>query len=139
MTLSTSATDTTLRRMKKEAVIGLALGIFCILFTVIYERFSHGAFSVHMRWMCLFPLLGCGAVGCLAALTPLHKHISRWCFNLWNTAIASFTLGCLFRGIVNISGRFTERDVIYMVIGFVFIALSLIAEAVFCFKTRRLA
>jgi hypothetical protein len=63
-------------------------------------------------------------------LTPLHPFPGRVAFNLWNSAMAVWTVGCLFRGIVNISGRHTTLDRPYLVAGWVFIALSVIAETV---------
>ena len=116
---------------------GFALALFCIVFTIVYEQFSHGAFSVPMRFMFLFPLIGCGLLGLLGILTPLSAYVHRLAFNLWNTAVATFTLGCLFRGIVNISGRFTKMDRLYWILGSALAVLALTAEIITLLRNRR--
>ena len=136
MTLSTSVIDENRRRLRNEAIIGSALGLLCIVFTVIYEIFSHGAYSPHMRLMFLFPLIGCGLVGLLGVLTPLRRWFGRWMLNYWNTAMGCFTLGFLFLGIVNISGRFTDKHLIYVFVGGGFILLSAVSEIIFLYQRR---
>lgn len=41
-------------------------------------------------------------------------------FHLWNSGIGVFISGCFLRGIINISGRFTEYDKKYWIVGGVF-------------------
>lgn len=132
-----SAIDANRGRMKKEAVTGGAFGLFCAVFTVIYELFSHGAYSPHMRGMLLFPLVGCGLIGLVCYLTPLWRYVGRWTFNFWNAAMGTLTLGFLFRGIVNISGRFTKVDRVYTVLGCGLIAVSLLFELLTLIKRRK--
>lgn len=116
------------RRARRALVVGLSLALFCVIFTVIYEHFSHNAASRHMRCMFLMPLVGVALPAALGYLTPLHRYLSRAAFNLWNSAMAVWTVGCLFRGIVNISGRHTTLDIPYWVSGWAFIVLALLAE-----------
>ena len=91
--------------MKRAAITGASLSLLCVVFTAVYERFSHGAVSSHMRCMFLMPLVGCALPALLCYLTPLRRYVSRPAFNLWNSGLAVWTVGCLVRGIVNISGR----------------------------------
>ena len=127
----------TRRRAKRAAITGASLALFCVVFTFIYERFSHNAVSTHMRCMFLMPLLGVALPAVIGYLTPLHPFPGRVAFNLWNSAMAVWTVGCLFRGIVNISGRYTSLDHPYMVAGWVFIALAVMAEAVRLITQRK--
>ncbi len=136
MTLSTSVIDITRNRMKNQAIVGASLGLLCIVFTLVYEIFSHGAYSPHMRLMFLFPLIGCGLVGLCGFATHLWKGTGRWALNFWNTAMASFTVGFLFLGIVNISGRYTNTHFMYIIIGTGFILLSVSAEIIFLIQRR---
>ena len=128
--MSTSVTDPTRRRMKRAAVVGASLALLCVVFTAIYESFSHGAVSTHMRCMFLMPLVGCALPALLCLLTPLHRHVCHPAFNLWNSGLAVWTVGCLFRGIVNISGRFTDLDSIYWVTGWIFLAAAVVWELI---------
>ncbi len=139
MTLSTSATNTsaqtgslepTRRRAKRSAIVGLSLTLFCVIFTVIYEHFSHNAASSYMRCMFLMPLVGVALPALIGYLTPLHRYLGRAAFNLWNSGMAVWTVGCLFRGIVNISGRHTTLDQPYWIAGWVFLTLALMAEII---------
>ena len=116
-----------LRRMKRYALVGICLSVFCIVFTLIYEHFSYGAYSAHMRCIFLLPLVGCDFVGQICQWTGLWKYIGRICFNLWNAALATLAAGLLLRGIVNISGRFTSHDKIFYLLSCLLIAASLIA------------
>jgi hypothetical protein len=116
--------------MKRAAVVGASLALLCVVFTAIYESFSHGAVSTHMRCMFLMPLVGCALPALLCLLTPLHRHICRPAFSLWNSGMAVWAVGCLFRGIVNISGRFTDLDSIYWVTGWIFLAAAVVWELI---------
>ena len=123
--------------MKRTAVTGASLTVLCAVFTVIYEHFSHGAASPHMRSMFLMPLLGVALPALVGYLTPLHRFVGRAAFNLWNSAMATWVVGCLVRGIVNISGRHTTLDLPYWVMGWVFIGAALITQAVYIINLRK--
>ena len=138
--MSTSATkgmEPTRRRMKRTAIVGASLAVLCVVFTAIYESFSHGAVSTHMRCMFLMPLVGCALPALVCFVTPLHRHICRPAFNLWNSGMAVWAVGCLFRGIVNISGRFTDLDRIYRITGWVFLAAALLWELIHLLTAHR--
>ena len=137
MTLSTSVIEPHSRRMRNQAITGSASALLCTVFTAIYEIFSHGAHSPHMRLMFLFPLIGCGLLGVLGYFTPIGAKIGRWTLNFWNTALATFTLGFMFLGIVNISGRYTSNHLIYVIIGSFFILLSVLSEILFLMQRRK--
>ena len=124
--MSTSATDR--RGMKRTALTGAAIALLCVVFTAIYERFSHGAVSSHMRCMFLMPLVGCALPALILYVFPLRRAIGRPAFNLWNSGLAVWTVGCLFRGIVNISGRFTDLDKIYWILGWILLGTALLWE-----------
>ena len=116
--------------MLRFAVVGVSLALLCTVFTCIYEQFSHGAVSTHMRCMLLMPLVGCGLVGLVGLLTPMHRFVNRVAFNLWNSGVAAWTVGCLFRGIVNISGRYTDLDRLYWILGWILLGLAIITQLI---------
>ena len=116
--------------MKRASITGASLALLCVVFTAVYEQFSHGAVSTHMRCMFLMPLVGCAIPALIGWLTPLHRYVSRPAFNLWNSGLAVWAVGCLFRGIVNISGRFTDLDKIYWIAGWVFLAAAVACELI---------
>lgn len=117
--------------MCRTLVTGASLALFCVVFTLIYEHFSHGATSTHMRCMFLMPLVGCALPALVGLVTPLHRFVCRPAFNLWNSGMAVWAVGCLFRGIVNISGRFTDLDRVYWIIGWIFLAATAVWELIY--------
>ena len=125
------------RRMLRSLIVGACVALVCLLFTFIYEKFSHGAVSSYMRCMFLMPLVGCALPSLVGFCTPLHRLVSRAAFNLWNSGLALWAAGCLFRGIVNISGRFTDLDSIYWVLGWIFLAAALVWEIVHILLTHK--
>ena len=129
--------DSNRRRAKRSAITGASLTLLCVVFTVIYEHFSHNAASNYMRSMFLMPLFGVALPGLIGYITPLHRFVGRAAFNLWNSAMAVWVFGCLFRGIVNISGRFTSLDKPYWVAGWVFLGLSLITEIMYVISLKQ--
>lgn len=110
----------------KTAALFLALSVFSIAFTLIYEQFSYGQFSLYMRLMFLIPLL----LGTLPSLIRIRLRIpyrpnalSRY---FWNMAIALFFNGCLVKSVIEISGRFTSYQRMYWIGGAICIAVSLL-------------
>ena len=82
----------TRRRMLRTVIVGGSVSLVCVIFTFIYEQFSHGATSPHMRSMFLMPLVGL-VLPCLIGLfTPLHRFVGRIAFNLWNSGLAVWTV-----------------------------------------------
>ena len=112
--------------MRTYGLVGVCLTLFCLVFTLIYEHFSHGAYSMHMRCMMLIPLVGCDFLGQICYCTGLWKYVGRGCFNLWNCGLATIMVGLLFRGIVNISGRNTTADTGYYIAGGCLLGLALL-------------
>lgn len=116
-----------IERQVKTVFVYSAVSVFCILFAFIYEQFSYGEHSYYMRMMFCVPLIG-GIVPFLAVyLFKLKYKYSRAAYNLWNSGIAALTCGCLIRGIIEISGRTTDYDMIYLILG---ISLLVSATAV---------
>lgn len=125
------------RRMRRALITGASLALFCAVFTLIYEQFSHGATSSHMRCMFLMPLAGCALPALVGLVTPLHRFVCRPAFNLWNSGMAVWAVGCLFRGIVNISGRFTDLDRVYWILGWIFLAAATVWELIHLLTAHR--
>ncbi|MBE6653801.1 MAG: hypothetical protein E7610_10385, partial [Ruminococcaceae bacterium] len=69
--------EPTRRRAKRSAITGASLTLFCVVFTAIYEQFSHNAASTHMRSMFLMPLFGVALPALIGYFTPLHRYLGR--------------------------------------------------------------
>ena len=81
--------------------------------------------------MFLCPLLG-GVLpaGLFLAVSPARRAVSRLAFNLWNSGIATLIFGCLVRAIINISGRFTDYDILYWGAGALFLLAAILAGGI---------
>ncbi|MCH4265308.1 MAG: hypothetical protein LKF79_01530 [Solobacterium sp.] len=73
MTLYTSDTEKTInkkQRFSRYAVFYLLFSAVCLIFSMVYEFYSHGVSSIYMRYLFLIPLV-LGFVPC--ALTEYLK------------------------------------------------------------------
>lgn len=124
MTLSTSVTKASKKRLKKTAVVYALITVFFFIFSRIYEHFSFGETSVYMHYLFGVPLIG-GIV--LLIFQKMIPNLSRLSLNLWNSAVATIAMGVLFRGIVNLSGRSTTMDLPYWYMGIGLAGLALLS------------
>lgn len=111
---------------RKNLVAYIVIALFCVLFTLIYEKFSYGEYSWYMRLMFLYPLLG----GAGASLIFWNKRVNLWSVRLWNSAVAVFTCGCLVHGIIVISGRSSLYGGYYWAVGGVLAAGAAVAYGI---------
>ena len=119
---------------KKNVISYTLITIFFFAFSRIYEAFSFGETSVHMYYLFAIPLVG-GII--LAILLKALPNFSRLSLNLWNSAVAIVTTGTLFRGIVNLSGRYTTLDAPYWYIGISFAVLAFLSIFIHPFLTKK--
>jgi len=90
--------------MVRKGYFYLGLSLFCLVFFLIYNRFSHGVHSPYMTYLFLWPLL-MGAVpafllGFLKEDFPPGKHEE----NLYFFGVETLTMSSLLRGILDIAG-----------------------------------
>lgn len=103
----------------------IATGV-CFLFAMIYNQFGHGVQSVYMNYMFLCPLiLGMMFYGFIL-LVPKAKNISRFSFNLYNSGIATLTVGSMLKGIFQIAGTASEFVLVYGILGSIMVATGFI-------------
>ncbi len=112
--------------MKKQIITSLCVSVFLIVFNAVYTFFGFGEYSLHMRYMFIFPFVGGAVIPAVLTLIGHSDYIDRACFNLWNAAIATFVVGCTVQGVINISGRYTDYGKVYFVIGTVGAVISFV-------------
>lgn len=129
MILSTSdikTYSTPPRSRFKTFFVYLLVSVLVVLFSFIYELFSHQVYSCFMIYAFVFPLIG-GAIPFLVielfptAIYP--KAVSR---NLYHSGIATLTMGSLMQGVLEIYGTTNSLMVVYWIIGIAMTAIGII-------------
>lgn len=100
---------------------------FCGVFSAVYLHYSYGESSPFLVLLFLPSLL----LGLVPAetllLTDKVRIASLPVRRLWNSGIAVLTVGFLVRAVINISGRYTDYDIIYWILSAGFFALAVFA------------
>jgi len=123
--------------MRKISFIYLLIAIFCALFGIIYEQFSHGVYSGYMIFAFAFPLVGGTfpfAILSLFVHGLLPGRLSRF---LYNAGIAALTVGSMMKGILEIYGTTNDLLKIYQFAGFGFVGTGLMIYAAELLSARK--
>lgn len=107
----------------------LLISMLCLLFGAGYEQFSHQVYSGYMVYAFVFPLVG----GALVFLTMARFKCRKWrrrSMSLYHSGIASFTVGSIMKGVLEIYGTTNELLRIYWYVGAGFVIAG-IALSVF--------
>ena len=109
--------------LKHNIMYSTAGTVFLALFGAIYELFSHEVYSYFMIYAFAVPLL----MGVLLYTLMLVKNIQPdiYFMNLWNTAIATLSTGCVFAGVLAIYGTTNSLVIVYPIAGAILILLSI--------------
>lgn len=109
--------------MKKHLLFNVVGTAFLALFAGIYEAFSHEVYSYFMLFAFAVPLM----MGVLpyTILLLKEKYPSRLFLTLWNSVIATLSIGSVFAGVLEIYGTTNSLIVVYPIAGGILIILSL--------------
>ncbi|WP_029233577.1 hypothetical protein [Butyrivibrio sp. VCB2006] len=113
------------KQLKLHLLFNIIGTVFLALFGAIYEIFSHEVYSYFMLYAFAIPL----AMGVLpySILMLKEKYPDRIFLNLWNTAIAIFSIGSIFAGVLAIYGTTNSLIIVYPIAGAVMVLLSLLS------------
>ena len=90
---------------------------FVALFGAVYERFGHGVYSYYMIYAFAPPLL-LGLIPALFFGTSKREIVSsRKGRHYWNAGVATVTVGCIFKGVLEIYGTDSPFFIGYLMIG----------------------
>ena len=114
--------------LKRNLLGNIAGTVFLALFGAVYELFSHEVYSYFMIYGFAVPLM----LGVMpyALLLISRKVPGRAALNLWNSGIAALSVGCVFRGVLEIYGTTNSLSVIYPVSGLLLLTAGLITGIV---------
>lgn len=108
----------------------ICIASFCGLFAGIYEYFSHDVYSDSMIYMFLYPLVG-GAAVFTALWIAGAKYPSGAPIVIYNSGIATLTVGSCLDGVFEIYGSTSEYVIYYRIVGITLIAVSIVLYAIF--------
>lgn len=112
-----SDTDTQKNHILKAGFVYLLVSLFCVFFGAVYEHFSHEVYSYYMLYAFAFPLVG-GALPLYALALSKSKYLpTRLVLNLYNSGIAAFTVGSIFKGVLDIYGTTNALVHVYWYLG----------------------
>ncbi len=121
----------TLDERKQRLIVSsfyqLMFTIFCAVFGAIYEVFSHEVYSFYMIYAFMIPLVFGVFVPMMVALKG-KRTVNALSLSFWNMAIATFTVGSLYMGVIEIYGTTNKMAVIYPVAGTALVFLAFITS-----------
>ena len=112
-------------QLKKHLLYNIIGTGFLALFGAIYELFSHEVYSYFMLYAFSIPLM----MGVLpyAVLLLTEKYPDNSFLNLWNTAIATFSIGSVFAGVLAIYGTTNSLIIVYPITGIILMLISFVS------------
>lgn len=122
MTLYTSDT----KKITKVAFIYLLLSIFCALFGAVYEYFSYGVYSYYMIYAFAIPLVGGVLPALSCSLLGIKKHPGSVARNLYHCGIATFTVGSIIQGVLEIYGTTNNLIQWYWLVGIALVTIAVL-------------
>ena len=129
--MSTSAENS----IAPHLVWNLAGTVFLALFGAVYEMFSHGVYSYFMIYTFAIPLVMGVVPYTFMILKDMHPN--RAPLLLWNSSIATFAVGSMFQGALQIYGTTNSMAVVYPIAGSALAISALIPFIRYILFTRR--
>ncbi len=119
------------RNVGRSALLYLGSAVFCAVFGIIYESFSHGVYSPFMIWAFLLPLiLGAAPYFTIWAFSGSGKSNAVPCpvaAYSYAFGIATLTCGSIMCGVLEIYGTTSHLSAIYWFAGGVLFVFGLLA------------
>ena len=109
--------------IKKQSKMYLIFSLFCLVFGLIYEYFSHNVYSNYMMYAFLIPLYFGSFISYVIYKFNLKtNYISN---SLYNASIITFTVGSIIKGVLDIYGTTNQLIIFYLIGGVILIIGSL--------------
>ncbi len=113
------------KTMLKQILLQLLSAVWFAFFGAVYERFSHEVYSYFMLYAFAVPLV----MGALPySIMALKQYQPTGTFlHLWNSAVITFTIGSIFKGVLDIYGTTNSLVIVYPIAGGLLMLLALAA------------
>lgn len=110
--------------IRKQIIKNTILTVLCIIFSTIYECFSHQVYSIFMIGAFIVPLLAGVGVNVIRWLAYNDIEISESALAIWQCGVYTLTVGSIFRGILDIYGTTNSKGMLFWYVGFLLIAIG---------------
>ncbi|NTM04598.1 hypothetical protein HQ706_08935 [Enterococcus faecium] len=97
--------------------------VILFIFQLVYHHFSHGVTSQELKWVWVIPMVGGAFLFIFEKI--LNTFRNRLAFNLFNTGLASYIVGMILKGILEIAGASSPYIGIYRMICTIILGISL--------------
>ncbi len=124
------------QRLIYSSFYQLIFSIFCAVFGAIYEVFSHEVYSFYMIYAFMIPLV-LGVFAPMLVMFRGKRAVSPLSLSFWNMAVATFTVGSLYKGVIEIYGTTNKMAVIYPIAGATLILMAVITHF-FCRQKQQI-
>ena len=122
--------------IKLSRMIYISITIFVLVFSLIYEYFSHNVFSLYMIGAFVIPLCGMIITEIFYRLGRKNKGTPRIIFQMIAGGVAWLTLGSIFEGVLEIYGTTNQKIVIFWILGFLQVAEAIVVYFLCCSDRR---
>lgn len=123
---------------KKQIINYFIMSIFFLIFSSIYEYFSHGVFSSYMMYAFLIPFLLGSLIYEIIYLTKSNKYLNKFAMKIYNCSILTFTLGSIMKGFLDIYGTTNNLINVYSKLGIILIIVSIIVNVLYNLKSKKI-
>ena len=112
--------------LTRTCLISALISLFCFVFYLVYNHFSHGVHSPYMTFLFAWPLvlLTIPSLACLMLWSVPGPSVLSSLF--WKTGTAAVTVSSMLRGIFDIAGNSSVYQVILMAAGLFFLVVGFI-------------
>ena len=117
-------------RLNLGIKVYLPAAVFCLIFFLVYDRFSHGVRSPYMTYLFLWPLVLGLIPSLILQLFPHIRRQKRISANLYHAGVAAVTVSSLLRGIFEIAGTASDYQVWLMTAGGILLISGLFAYVI---------
>lgn len=128
MILYTSELNEARIQLLKKSRNYLYISLFCALFGGIYEFYSFGVYSYFMIYAFTVPLVLGTLPYLLAGLKQTVQMPCESSRKLWGAGIAAWTVGSLFKGVLDIYGTSSPLTGIYWLSGMILLLSGMIGN-----------
>lgn len=107
--------------LKKQRKIYLCITLFVLLFSIIYEEFSHNVYTIFMYGAFLIPLI----FGIVMSFVFM-KYQSIKSNKIYNAAVYTLTIASILEGVVKIYGTTNSKIYIFLIASIALFIISFI-------------